>query len=197
MNNGPREASPHEQRPVRVGVVDESELVTTGVDGMLQRHPDRAVIHEPAGADVVLCDPAGRPMDIDGYLADVRARAGGKVVVYTWRLDQASVRRAVSAGAHGFVSKAASAEDLIEVVELVHRGERVESPLAATSDDDTLSTREAEVLALICRGRSNLEIAAELYVSVNSVKTYIRQIYQKIGVTRRSQAVAWGIGRGY
>ncbi len=59
-----------------------------------------------------------------------------------------------------------------------------------------LSTREGEVLELICRGMSNLEIADALFVSVNSVKTYVRQIYQKIGVTRRAQAVAWGLAHG-
>ena len=55
----------------------------------------------------------------------------------------------------------------------------------------------SDVLKLICRGMSNLEIAAELYVSVNSVKTYIRQVYQKTGVTRRTQAVAWAHRQGY
>jgi ATP/maltotriose-dependent transcriptional regulator MalT len=60
-----------------------------------------------------------------------------------------------------------------------------------------LSTREGEVLELICRGLSNLEIADDLFVSVNSVKTYVRQIYQKIGVARRAQAVAWGLAHGY
>ena len=60
-----------------------------------------------------------------------------------------------------------------------------------------LSTREAEVLDLICRGMSNLEIADQLFVSVNSVKTYVRQIYQKIGVARRAQAVAWGLAHGF
>ena len=53
------------------------------------------------------------------------------------------------------------------------------------------------MLDLICRGMSNLEIAEELYVSVNSVKTYVRQIYQKIGVARRAQAVAWGLANGF
>ena len=62
---------------------------------------------------------------------------------------------------------------------------------------ETFSARETDVLHLICRGMSNDEIADALCVSVNSVKTYIRQIYQKIGVNRRAQAVAWGIGRGY
>lgn len=197
MENAPGAVAGPDGRPVRVGVVDESELVATGVEGMLRRHADRAVVEDPAVADVVLCDPVGRRLDIESYLADVRQRSRGRVVVYTWRLDHGSVRRAVCAGADGFVSKSATAEHLVRALEMVHRGERVEAPTARATAGDRLSAREAEVLSLICRGRSNLEIAAELYVSVNSVKTYIRQIYQKIGVARRSQAVAWGIEHDY
>ncbi|MDN4163539.1 response regulator transcription factor [Nocardioides abyssi] len=184
-------------RPVRVGVLDESELVTTGVAGMLAPHPERVVVVEPPEADVVLCDPVGRPVDIETYLGDVARQTAARVVVYSWRMDQGSVRRVVSAGACGFVSKAVGSDELVRVLELVHRGDRVSVPAPGLASDSPLSVREAEVLALICRGRSNLEIAAELFVSVNSVKTYIRQIYHKIGVARRSQAVAWGIERGY
>ncbi|MDN4175564.1 response regulator transcription factor [Nocardioides sp. SOB77] len=197
MNSAPDKVTPQGRRPVRVGVVDESELVTTGVEGMLAQHSGRVAVVEPEVAEVVLCDPVGRSLDIEAYLADVARRTHGRVVVYTWRLDQGSVRRAVSAGAQGFVSKAVPADELVRVVELVHRGGTVEAPAPTLAARDSLSVREAEVLSLICRGRSNLEIAAELYVSVNSVKTYIRQIYHKIGVARRSQAVAWGIERGY
>ncbi|GGO78929.1 DNA-binding response regulator [Nocardioides deserti] len=182
-------------RPVRVSIVDESELVVAGVEGMLGARADRVRLVELPEADVVLCDPVGRPLDTEAYLAEVARRTPARLVVYTWRMDQGNVRRAVAAGAHGFVSKAAGADELVRVLELVHRGESV--PVPPPSSGDQLSAREAEVLELICRGRSNLEIAAELYVSVNSVKTYIRQIYAKIGVARRSQAVAWGIERGY
>ena len=73
------------------------------------------------------------------------------------------------------------------VAEFLDRGSLVEPP----------PELEAEVLELICRGLSNLEIADQLFVSVNSVKTYVRQIYQKIAVTRRSQAVAWGLAHGF
>ncbi|MCR6033520.1 DNA-binding response regulator [Nocardioides sp. zg-579] len=202
MNSAPDKAPAGRRRPVRVGVVDESELVTTGVEGMLAPYAGRlTVVDEPAVADVVLCDPLGRPLDIESYLADVHRRTHGRVVVFTWRLDQGSVRRVLAAGACGFVSKAVDADELVRVIDVVHRGGTVEAPGPALalrdSTRDSLSAREAEVLSLICRGRSNLEIAAELFVSVNSVKTYIRQIYHKIGVSRRSQAVAWGIQRGY
>ena len=105
----------------------------------------------------------------------------------------------MAAGARGVVSKGTSAPDLAAAVEAVQRGETIAASrlTAAPGGLAGLSTREAEVLDLICRGMSNLEIAEELFVSVNSVKTYVRQIYQKIGVTRRSQAVAWGLANGF
>ncbi|MSZ77475.1 MAG: hypothetical protein F2667_10255, partial [Actinobacteria bacterium] len=59
-----------------------------------------------------------------------------------------------------------------------------------------LSDRESDVLALLCRGYSNQQIAAELYLTVNTVKTYIRGAYRKMGVSRRAQAVVWGLERG-
>ena len=60
-----------------------------------------------------------------------------------------------------------------------------------------LSPREAEVIALITQGLSNQEIADRAYLSINSVKTYIRSAYRKIGVTRRTQAVLWGVDNGF
>ena len=80
------------------------------------------------------------------------------------------------------------------------RGDPV--PVTSGSGEDVqvfpgLSQRESEVLVLIGRGLSNQEIADRIYVSVNSVKTYIRQIYAKTGATRRTQAVAWAHEHGW
>ena len=70
-------------------------------------------------------------------------------------------------------------------------------PLAVFDvDADDLSARERDVLELIAAGLSNQEIAERLYVSINSVKTYIRAAYRKIGVERRSQAVVWAVQHG-
>ena len=69
------------------------------------------------------------------------------------------------------------------------------APLADVGPED-LSPREHDVLRLIAGGLSNQEIAATLYVSINSVKTYIRSAYRKIGVGRRSQAVVWAVQHG-
>jgi DNA-binding NarL/FixJ family response regulator len=90
------------------------------------------------------------------------------------------------------------AGELAAAVRAVHGGNVVAPPASTpTPGAPVLSQRETEVLDLICRGMSNNEIADQLFVSVNSVKTYVRQVYQKIGVSRRAQAVAWGLAHGF
>jgi DNA-binding NarL/FixJ family response regulator len=191
--------------PRAVGVYDEPELIVAGIDGMLARSgPPTEVVTIAHGeglaeVDVVLCDPVGRPLQIEEYLAVVAALTLAPVLVFTWASSPSSVRRSLSAGARGFVSKSASSVDLVAAVEAVRRGETVALPRGSGTPAGMagLSTRETEVLELICHGLSNAEIADQLFVSVNSVKTYVRQIYQKLGVSRRAQAVAWGLAHGF
>ncbi|CAM3617694.1 MAG: response regulator transcription factor [Actinobacteria bacterium] len=192
-------------RPVRLGVVAETELVAHGLAGMLRPHSGRvslSVLREPgptAGLDVVLCDPFdGR--DVSRGLEQIPALGPAKVLVFTWSDHPQRRRRALEAGADGFLTKRASAAELLATVEAVLRGDPVpehgprgEEPPAFPG----LSQRESEVLVLIGRGLSNQEIADRIYVSVNSVKTYIRQIYAKTGATRRTQAVAWAHDHGW
>jgi DNA-binding NarL/FixJ family response regulator len=190
-----------------VGVYDEPELIVSGIGGMLAREGSRAEVRaivsgdDGTALDVVLCDPVGRPQSIEDYLGTVTSLSDAPVLVLSWATSPSTVRRALAAGAQGYVSKAAGSEDLTTALLAVTRGQTVAPEVSrlpvSTSGGAELSAREAEVLDLICRGLSNLEIAAQLYVSVNSVKTYVRQIYQKIGVARRAQAVAWGLAHGY
>lgn len=193
--------------PLAVGVYDEPELIVSGVHEMLARTgPSASVVTvapdaaAEASVDVLLCDPVGRTMQLEDYLGLVVGVAPAPVVVFTWSSSPANLRRSLAAGARGFVSKSATAADLADAIRAVHRGE-VATPTGRTPNGTRgmaeLSARETEVLQLICRGLSNLEIADQLFVSVNSVKTYVRQIYQKIGVARRAQAVAWGLAHGF
>jgi NarL family two-component system response regulator LiaR len=95
----------------------------------------------------------------------------------------------------------------VEAIQAVHAGDVVTPPTGEASDvlpatdwpghDAGLSAREAEILALITQGLSNREIAERSYLSINSVKTYIRAAYRKVGVTRRSQAIVWGLTHGF
>ncbi|WP_205470840.1 response regulator transcription factor [Nocardioides sp. SYSU D00038] len=190
--------------PLAVGVYDEPELIVSGIGGMLDRLGGRARLRPIADGrsatevDVLLCDPIDREVAIEDYLAHVSTLTEAPVLVFTWSRRTTSIRRALAAGARGYVAKTSSADDLGAALEAVHRGEVVApSAGAAPVQDHGLSVREAEVLELICRGLSNQEIADELFVSVNSVKTYVRQVYLKAGVNRRAQAVSWGLARGF
>lgn len=194
-----------DRSPLAVGVYDEPELIVSGIHGMLARSgsPAQVVTVGPDAhqteVDVLLCDPVGRPVQIEEYLAVVAALTLAPVLVFTWGTSPSSVRRALAAGARGFMSKTASAEDLGAAVTTLQRGGTLApaTPARGAHAVGDLSPREAEVLELICRGLSNLEIADQLFVSVNSVKTYVRQVYQKIGASRRAQAVAWGLAHGF
>lgn len=190
--------------PVRLGVLDEPELVTAGLAGMLGPHSDRVKLEVLDGAttstddlDVVLCDPLLRERDARDHVEQVSGLGRARVLVYTWNTRAPGLSDVLAAGALGIVPKSSTTGELIAAVEAARRGEPVDGVPRDIDLFPLLSQRESDVLQLICRGLSNLEIASELYVSVNSVKTYIRQIYQKTGVTRRTQAVAWAHRRGY
>lgn len=194
-------------RPLRVGVLDESELVSTGLAGMLRPHAARVELSFHRGElrstdlDVVLYDPFDGP-GTARRLERIASLGPARVLVLTWQPHAGGRRRALAAGAHGYVGKSASTRELLAALEAVVRGEPVPATdedldLGAVPEFPGLSQRESEVLVLIGRGLSNQEIAERLYVSVNSVKTYIRQVYAKTGATRRTQAVAWAHQQGW
>ena len=108
----------------------------------------------------------------------------------------------------GFLDKRLTAEELADALERIHRGESgvVSADYPPSVDFDLgewpgrehgLSAREAEVIALITQGLSNEEIADRTYMSINTVKTYIRTAYRKIGVDNRTRAVLWGVDNGF
>ena len=107
----------------------------------------------------------------------------------------------------GYLSKALPARDLVDALCSVHEGQTVVSPTPAGSRpvngldwpgrNEGLTDRESEVLALITQGLSNADVARLTYLSPNTVKSYIRSSYRKIGVDSRTQAVLWGIRHGF
>lgn len=198
-------------RPLRVAVVNDYEIVVNGVARMLAEHSDRARVVEldnrlpvASDVDVVLFDAFASVLDAGVDLADLVNADGAKVAVYTWSTHTEAIELAMTLGAHGYLSKALSTHDLIDALEAIHRGETVISgpPVDASEAEgggcwpgrvQGLSQRESEVLALIAQGLTNRQIADALYLSINSVKTHIRSAYHRIQVDRRSQAVAWAM----
>ena len=199
---------------MRVAVVNDYELVVVGVAALLQPYRDRVLVVEVDSnlpvlrdVDVILYDTFGQ---VQGRGVDVESLVDGgnaKVVVYSWNLHGELVQDSLDAGVAGYLSKGLEAEELVDAIERIHAGERVlpsgggtvspKPESAWPGKEHGLTVREAEIIALITQGLSNQEIADRSYLSINSVKTYIRTAYRKIGVERRAQAVLWGIKHGF
>ena len=201
-------------RPVRVAVVNDYELVVVGVAALLQPYSDRVEVVEVdrglpvlRDVDVILYDTFGQ---VQGKGVDVDSLVNGgsaKVVIYSWNLHHELVNDSLEAGASGYLSKGLEAEELVRALEQVHAGQRIVPRSGGTVNpkpdsawpgkEHGLTVRESEIIALITQGLSNQEIADRSYLSINSVKTYLRTAYRKMGVERRSQAVLWGIKNGF
>ena len=204
---------PPSTSPITVAVVNDYEMVVAGVAAMLSQHPDRVRVVEidtgmpvVSDVDVILYDTFGQVQGDGVDLEELVRGSGALVVIFSWNLQPELVRKAIDRGASGYLSKALSADQMISAIEAVHAGQVVvpasEDPVEDAVGDwpgreQGLTAREAEVIALITQGLSNQEIAERTYLSINSVKTYIRTAYRKVGVSRRSQAVAWGMRHGF
>lgn len=195
--------------PTRVAIVDDHELVNKGLATMLDpfRREVRVVAVSSGDplrhrVDLALFDIFGHGPDGEEVAQALAASQFVKrFAVYTWNFRTDLVDAALATGAAGYLSKSLGGPSLVEAITRVVRGERVVSPALGeqTGDEqgcEDLTQREAEVLALITQGLSNNEIVEQTHLSINSVKTYIRAAYRKIGVTSRSQAVLWGTRNG-
>jgi DNA-binding NarL/FixJ family response regulator len=199
-----------DQRVVRdglamlLGLLPGVEVVGTAVDG-----EQALAMAAELRPDVILMDL--RMPRVDGVEATRRLRGSGvKVVVLTTYADDRSVLEALRAGAVGYLTKDASAEEIQQALERVTSGQVALDPevqrllVGAVTDNarsagqlpDGLTPREAEVLSLIAEGLSNTEIAARLVVSEATVKSHINHLLPKIGARDRAQAVSYAYRTG-
>jgi len=184
---------------VTVGILNDYEVIVRGVAAMLEPYRDRVELVEvDAGGlpsvpmDVALFDTfAGRRHTLMRAEAMVRGSECRHVVLYTWDASPPFVQAATEIGVAGIILKTRSADALVDGIERVVAGEAVGLDGGDRADGrrrPDLSDRESEVLALIARGLTNPEIASELFLSVETVKTYVKRLYAKLGVHNRAQA---------
>lgn len=199
-------------RPVRLAIVDDYAVVVAGVASFLSAHgidlvetaASKSIISD---VDIVLYDTFGQVQGEGIDLQDLVRDSDAKVVVYSWNLEPKLIEQALAGGASGYLSKVLTGAEVVAALERVLGGETV----ILTGDHETsvggagdwpgrsagLSSREAEILALITQGLSNREIAERAFLSTNTVKTYIRSAYRKVGVVSRAQAAVWGVENGF
>jgi len=199
---------------IRVLIADDHVTVREGLAAIIGRQPDMSVVGEAAtGREVVDLWRQRRPdvtlLDLrmpilDGVGAIVKIRQGepsARIVVLTTYDSDYDISRAVSAGAKGYLLKDAKREELLECVRKVYAGEICISPtlvakLAQGMSSESLTARELEVLSMLARGKSNKEIGMNLYISETTVKSHLRNIFTKLNVLSRTEAITVATQRG-
>jgi len=202
---------------IRLVVADDHPIVRAGLTGLVATQPDFELVGEAANGaeaiavtlrtrpDVLLVDLQMPGVDGIGAIRAVLAELPlVRVLVLTTYDSDGDVLRAVEAGATGYLLKETPSEELFRAIRATARGESALSPSVAArlvgrarrANDQALSPRELEVLALVARGTSNKLIARDLRISETTVKTHLLHIFTKLGVDDRTAAVTLAMRRG-
>lgn len=205
----------YDGEPISVAILDDVDLVARGLETMCESasRPFRVrtlTSAEPTQdpVDIVLYDGFTHlheaPHNAQDLLRTARAR---HLVIYSWNVKRALVEAALRGGASGYLDKRLGFAELTEALERINDGEqivRVCAPIAVPAQGSLatlhrpgdLSSREIEIVGLIAQGLSNQDICERLYLSLNTIKSYIRMAYRKMRVRTRAQAVLWALDHG-
>lgn len=194
---------------IRVAMLGGDELVRRGLESMLRTlggfELGSVKDRMRAPIDIALVETYGTSLDDTTLARAVADPFIHRVAVFTWNHHPGLVDDVLVNGVSGYLGKSLTAAQLGRALRSIHEGQSVVAPplpglaaqgMTVSSEADVLTTRERETLALIATGRSNDEIAREMRISLNSVKSYIRSAYRKTGVQSRSQAVLWAVTHG-
>ena len=206
--------SARDEPVVRVVIADDHTLVRDGLRVLLDMEPDLEVVAEAGSVattvssleahtpDVLILDVhLGAENGLDAMPALLYASPATRVLVLTMQDDPAFARKALRAGAGGYVLKEAPRSELIEAVRIVARGETYLHPQLAArlviegEPANGLTPRELEILRLIALGHTNVQIAAGLFLSVRTVETHRANLQRKLGVSGRAELVRCALER--
>jgi len=203
------------QEPIQILCVDDHPIVLEGLQGVLNLQPDFRVVGTAATAeealrlfntlhpDIVLLDLRLRnETGFDVLQQMLSAQKTARVVMLTSFEGDADIQRALALGARGYILKGAPREQLAMAIRAVHAGRRfvpgdVAMKLAEHVASEKLSTREYDVLAQMALGKSNKEIGSELRIAEDTVKMHVKNVFAKLGVNDRTEAVMVGVRRGF
>ena len=211
-------------RDLRILLVDDHEVVRLGLKALLSRHPRFEIVGEASTADeafnkarvqkpdvVVMDVRLPGKSGIDATREIVAALPETRVIILTSFADDDLLMDAVAAGATGYVLKQIGSDDLVKSLEAVGRGEALLDPAmmnkafarlreAARKDRGEafkmLTEQEVKIITLVAHGRTNREIASELFLSEKTVRNYVSSILGKLGLSHRAQAAAYAVEHG-
>lgn len=199
---------------IRVLSVDDHPLLRGGIAALIGNQTDMEVVAEACNGrealeqfrkhhpDIALMDLQMPQMSGVDAISAIRAEfPEARIIILTTHAGDVQVSRALKAGARAYLLKGSLRNELLETIRAVHAGQkRVSSEVAAEiaehSTDSALTPREVDVLRLAARGNANKEIAAQLSLTEETVKSHIRNILAKLAVKDRTHAVAIGVKRG-
>jgi two-component system, NarL family, response regulator len=201
-------------RAISVLVVDDHPMLREGIAASVQRQPDMLLVAEAGnGREAIDCFRTHRPdvtlMDlqmpvmggIDAIIAIRSEFPDACIVVLTTYKGDVQASRAMKAGAAGYLLKNLIRKDLLDTIRSVAAGNRVipaeiASEIAKHVADDAISEREAEVLRRVAMGKSNREVAEQLFISEETVKGHMKNIMAKLCANDRTHAVTIAVSRG-
>lgn len=206
---------------IKVLLVDDHEMVRLGVSSYLGIQPDIEVVGEAENGkigytkalelrpDVILMDLVMEEMDgIESTKTILAEWPEAKIIIVTSFIDDEKVYPAIEAGAAGYLLKTSSARDIANAIRLAFKGEKVLEPEVTSKMMERLSkpkvhvlhedltNREKEILLLISAGKSNQEIADDLFITLKTVKTHVSNILSKLDVEDRTQAAIYAFKNG-
>ena len=200
--------------PLRILAVDDHPVVRQGIAGLVSIQPDMTLVGEASDGreaiqlfrkhrpDVTLMDLQMPGMNgVDAIIAIRNEFPDAKIVVLTTYAGDAQIIRALKAGAHAYLLKNTLHKELLETIRGIYAGKKALSPeasyqIATHATDDTLTPAEISVLRLIAAGNANKQIADQLSITEETVKSRVKCILSKLGAHDRTHAAMIGLKRG-
>ena len=198
---------------MKILLVDDHQMVRSGLKSYLELQEDIAEVSEAVNGkegvekalasrpDVIIMDIVMPEMNgIEATLAILKEWPEAKILILTSYLDNEKIYPVLDAGAHGYMLKTSSAEEILRAIKKVAKGEfAIETEVSKKVEyhrnhielHEDLTARERDILGLLAKGYENQRIADELFISLKTVKTHVSNILSKLEVSDRTQAVVY------